>query len=148
MKVVIDTNVFVGALQKNDGVNRAIFEMVFRNQIKPLMGDVLYMEYMSLLGRDYLYENSVLDVSEREEFFNALCSVCEWTEIYYKWRPNLRDEGDNHVIELGLAGNASQIISWNKRDFKGGDLMMPDIAIVTPVEFLKMYNKEEKAWQL
>jgi hypothetical protein len=30
-------------------------------------------------------------------------SVCEWTRIYCGWRPNLPDEGDNHLVELAVA---------------------------------------------
>lgn len=136
-KVVIDTNVFVGALRRNDGINRVILEMAFLGEVKPLMGDALYLEYQDLIGRDHLYEDSVLNEWERWELFDAFCSVCQWMEIYYKWRPNLKDEGDNHLIELAAAGNAPEILSWNKRDFQGGDLMMPDIRIISPVEFVR-----------
>jgi uncharacterized protein len=137
IKVVIDTNVFVGALQKQDAINRLILDMAFRRQINPLMGEVLYQEYHALLRRPGLFEDCVLNEHERSELLDALCSVCEWTEIYYKWRPNLRDEADNHVVELGLAGNAPYVLTWNKRDFNGGELMLPDLKILTPLEFLK-----------
>jgi hypothetical protein len=26
--------------------------------------------------------------------------VSKWINIYYCWRPNLRDEGDNHVVMI------------------------------------------------
>lgn len=26
-----------------------------------------------------------------------------WTRIYFGWRPNLRDEADNHLVELAVA---------------------------------------------
>ncbi|WP_368500055.1 PIN domain-containing protein, partial [Moraxella sp.] len=41
---------------------------------------------------------------------NALLSICEWVRIFYLWRPNLKDEGDNHLIELAVAGNANIIV--------------------------------------
>jgi len=53
-----------------------------------------------------------------------------------RWRPNLRDEGDNHIIELAIAGGAETIITWNKKDFRNSDLVLPDIRIVTPPEYL------------
>ncbi len=35
--------------------------------------------------------------------------------VYYGWRPNLPDEGDNHLIELALAGSAQAIVNrWRK----------------------------------
>ncbi|MDD5028207.1 MAG: PIN domain-containing protein [Rhodoferax sp.] len=36
---------------------------------------------------------------------------CRLTEIYYLWRPNLRDEADNHVLELAVAAGAQAIIT-------------------------------------
>jgi hypothetical protein len=33
--------------------------------------------------------------------------------VYYDWRPNLRDEGDTHLIELVLAGGAQAIVTHN-----------------------------------
>jgi predicted nucleic acid-binding protein len=149
--VVIDTNVLVGALRKFDGLNRKIFEMVFKGDIFPVVGDALYFEYESLIGREGIYIESSLSFDERCEFLDAFCAMCKWVDVYYKWRPNLRDEGDNHVVELGLAANAPTILSWNKKDFKGADLNLPDIQVLTPREFLfgedENKKKERGAWQ-
>jgi hypothetical protein len=30
-----------------------------------------------------------------------------------RWRPNLRDEGDNHLVELAIAGGAEAIVTYN-----------------------------------
>ena len=59
MESVIDTNVFVGALQRGDGVNRKILELCFLDELEPLMTDTLYFEYESLMGRAHLFENSM-----------------------------------------------------------------------------------------
>ncbi len=143
MKVVLDTNIFVGALRSGDGINRLMLEMAFRRQITPLMGEALYREYHCLIGREGLYDDRVLNFQERQELLESLCSVCVWTEIYYKWRPNLKDEADNHLIELGLAGNAEYIVSWNIKDFKGGDLYMPDVKVVKPAELLRSLRESK-----
>nr|WP_228025325.1 PIN domain-containing protein [cf. Phormidesmis sp. LEGE 11477] len=44
-------------------------------------------------------------------------SISHWTFIYYTWRPNLKDEADNHLIELAIAGSASLIATNNLKDF-------------------------------
>ncbi len=69
--------------------------------------------------------------------FAAFASVCAWTKIYYLWRPNLKDEGDNHVLELAVAGGAEGIVTHNVRDFSGSDLRFPAVRILRPSEFLK-----------
>jgi len=45
-----------------------------------------------------------------------------WIKIFYGWRPNLRDEGDNHFVELAIAGGAEAIVTYNIRDFRLADL--------------------------
>lgn len=57
--------------------------------------------------------------------------------IYYGWRPNLRDEEDNHLIELAVAGRASAIITKNARDFRSAELHFSGLKILLPEEALK-----------
>jgi predicted nucleic acid-binding protein len=49
----------------------------------------------------------------------------------------LRDEGDNHLIELAVAGHAKCIVSRNIKDLVTGELLFPRIAILTPEQFLQ-----------
>jgi predicted nucleic acid-binding protein len=49
----------------------------------------------------------------------------------------LRDEADNHLVELAVAGGAAAIVTHNVRDLKNGALLFPSVRIVTPAEFLK-----------
>ena len=57
--------------------------------------------------------------------------------IYYAWRPNLRDEGDNHLVELAVAGRAEMIVTRNLRDFRNMDLRFPDLRVCPPETFLE-----------
>ena len=57
-------------------------------------------------------------------------------DISYLWRPNLRDEADNMVLELAIASRSNYLITSNIRDFTvDADLKNDDICIVTPGEF-------------
>jgi hypothetical protein len=67
-------------------------------------------------------------------------ATCRWTRIYYGWRPNLRDEGDNHQVELALAGGAGHSVTHNLRDLSA-ELKFPDVLPVTPAQFLKLEVK-------
>ena len=64
-------------------------------------------------------------------------SACAWVDVYYLWRPNLRDEEDNHILELAVAGGASMIVTNNVRDFQRADLRFPGIRIITPRDLVK-----------
>lgn len=107
------------------------------------MGAALFAEYEALLSRDELYERCLLAPAEREEVLNAFLSVCRWTTIYYGWRPNLRDEGDNHLIELAVAGGAEAIVTKNVRDFRSAELRFPGLRILRPDDL----SKEISSWR-
>jgi uncharacterized protein len=101
------------------------------------MGAALFTEYESLLSRERLFEHCRLNAQEREAVLNAFLSVCRWTTIYFGWRPNLRDEADNHLIELAVAGGASVLVTRNIRDFRGAELQFPGLRVLSPEEFVK-----------
>jgi len=133
--LVIDTNVMVAAMLGSPAANRVI-DGCFTKQFKPLMGEALFAEYEDLAHRDRLFEGCRLSLAEREELLDIFFSVCRWTRIYYAWRPNLRDEADNHLIELAVAGNAEVIVTRNIRDFRCAELRFPAIQIITPESLL------------
>lgn len=61
-------------------------------------------------------------------------SVCSWVHIYFGWRRNLRDEADNHIVELAVAGDAQAVVTNNVSDFRSAELNFPGILILTPKE--------------
>jgi putative PIN family toxin of toxin-antitoxin system len=136
-RAVIDTNVLTGALLRQQGQNRAVLRACFGDRLRPVLGQKLFLEYEDVLGRAGLFRNSPLSAVEREQLFEAFLSVCEWVQVYYLWRPNLRDEGDNHLVELAVAGAASVIVTNNVADFRASELRFPDIRVLRPGDLLK-----------
>lgn len=134
--VVIDTNVFVSALLKADTAPREIVRLCLKNEIKPLMGNALLSEFEALMERDILFKSGILTAQERQVLLNAFLQSCSWVSVYFLWRPNLKDEADNHVLELAVAGGATHIITGNTKDFKGAELRFSPLDIVTPSQFL------------
>lgn len=135
--VIVDTNIFVSALLKADTAPRQIIRLCFLGEIQPLMGNALFSEYEELSNRKKLFENSLLSHEERLDFLADFMSVCKWVSVYYLWRPNLRDEADNHLLELAIAGNASHIITGNTKDFEHAELLFPEVKIVTARQFIE-----------
>ena len=73
---------------------------------------------------------------EQNTLFDAYLSYCRWNEIYYTWRPNLKDENDNFIVELAVASGAEYIITYNEKDFNAKELSFA-YTVVRPVAFLK-----------
>ena len=136
-RVVIDTNVLAGALLRREGRNRDVLRACLEDRLCPLLGQALFLEYEDVMGRVELFRNSPLSTRERERLLDAFLSVCEWVQIYYSWRPNLRDEADNHVVELAVAGGATMIVTNNIRDFRQTELRFPDARVLTPLDVSK-----------
>ena len=47
------------------------------------------------------------------------------------------DQGDNHLIELAIAGGADWLISANLRDLRIGEMMFPGLRIGTAGQFIE-----------
>jgi putative PIN family toxin of toxin-antitoxin system len=136
MRVVIDTNVFVGACI-GSGASNAVVKACLQHQFVPLMGASLLAEYEAVLGRDALFATSKLNTRERETLLDIFLALCEWTKVYYLWRPNLPDESDNHLIEVAVAGGADFIVTRNLRDLQASQLHFPALRFLSPEKFLK-----------
>lgn len=136
MIVVIDTNVFVSAVMSKSGASRQVLRLCLQGALTPLMGNALIAELEDVCSRDQLFDSRLITRSDRQVLLDAFLATCRWVPIYFLWRPNLRDEADNHVLELAVAGNAACIVTANKRDFLKSEMKFPSVNILNPVEFM------------
>lgn len=140
ISMVIDTNVFVSAMrasESSDSASRSVLRLALTGKFTPLFGNALWLEYEDLLGRPVWTADTTH--AERHEVMKALAASGRWVSIYYGWRPNLPDEGDNHLIELAVAGNAKAIVTFNVKDLRRGQLLWPMLRILTPAECLEEF---------
>jgi len=136
-RIVLDTNVLVSALTSPDGASRAVLRGVLQGTWRPLISLPLFMEYEDVLARSEVLERCPLPDDERQALLDALLARCEMVELYYAWRPNLRDEGDNHVFELVVASQDAALLTWNVRDFASAELRFPQVRVLTPAQWMK-----------
>lgn len=141
MRIVLDTNIIVGAMLREGGAARAVLRLCLQGEVQPIIGVALFSEMEDVLSRKNLFQNSTLTRAERKQLFAAFLSVTCWVPIYYTWRPNLRDEADNHVVDLAVAGNAEYIVTQNERDFEQMQLLFPQLKLATAAAFLELGRK-------
>ncbi len=136
MKIVIDTSVWISALITKESQARELLRLVFREELFPQMSEALFVEYESVMKRVKIQKLTPLSAEEQSELFNAFLSTCRWNDIYYTWRPNLKDENDNFLVELAVSSGAKAIITYNVKDFKDAELLFSH-KVITPEDFLK-----------
>jgi len=66
---------------------------------------------------------------------NYICSHASLRQIFFLWRPFLKDPKDDMVLELAVESQNEIIVSFNKKDFVGAEQF--GVRVLTPHEFLK-----------
>jgi putative PIN family toxin of toxin-antitoxin system len=135
--LVLDSNVLASAFTSGKGASRELLRAVLRGRCVAAISIPLFLEYEDVLARPQVRRRCALSAEEQEQLFDAFLARTELVEIYYRWRPNLRDEADNHVLELAIAAGSIPIITFNRRDFAGGELRFPGLLVQTPTAWLK-----------
>jgi putative PIN family toxin of toxin-antitoxin system len=135
--IVLDTSIVVSALIGKRGASREVLRRCLTAELRPVMSNTLFQEIEDVVSRDRILKLCPLSTKEIRELVNAFYSSCKWVPIYFLWRPNLRDEGDNFLIELAIAAHADFIVTNNIRDLEGAELLFEDLKIVKPEQLLR-----------
>ena len=116
--IVLDTNVVVAGLRSRRGASFKLLSILGRQPgLQVHLSVPLVLEYEATL----LTQRSAmgLSVTDVEDVLDYLCSIATHHEIYYLWRPFLRDPKDDMVLELAVAAGCQTIVSYNAQDFRG-----------------------------
>ncbi|MFN3320761.1 MAG: putative toxin-antitoxin system toxin component, PIN family [Allorhizobium sp.] len=136
IRIVADTNVLVSACIGRGPASKVI-EACLIGQLTPMLSLALYLEYEDVLNRTAPFLQARLNMFERNEMLDAMLSRSTLVEVSYRWRPNLRDEADNHLMDLAVAANARYLVTSNVRDFVGGELRFDQVNIIEPAKLIE-----------
>ncbi|MGZ8946164.1 MAG: putative toxin-antitoxin system toxin component, PIN family [Methylococcaceae bacterium] len=138
IRVVVDTNVLVAGLISGKGPNREILRLCLKGDLQPFVGNALYLEYQDLLNRENIQALCQQTSVSLMEFLDGFAQVCKAVDARYLWRPNLRDEADNHLVELAIAAQAAYIVTNNIADFARAELKHLGYEVITPAQLLRL----------
>lgn len=133
MLVVLDTNVLVAGARSRDGASFQLLSRIGTGAFDLAVSVPLVLEYEDALKRDP--SATGLSDDDVQDFIDYICSVAVRQEIFYLWRPALRDSGDDLVLEVAVAANCDAIVTHNVRDFDG--IIRFGLELLTPGKFLQ-----------
>ena len=131
--VVLDTNVLVAAIRSRNGASFKLLSLVGTDSFELVVSVPLVFEYeYAMLKTAGL---CALDASVVHDILDFVCASAKHQDIFFLWRPTLRDPSDEMVLEVAVASGADGIVTFNKRDFAKADSF--GLEIYSPGEFLK-----------
>ena len=95
--------------------------MARRGKIQLLASAALAIEYEAVCRREEHWRAAGLSIAEVGRFLDAvieLIELIEPVEILFLWRPQLRNPGDELVLEAAANGRADVIATFILRDFE------------------------------
>ncbi len=137
LKVVIDTNVFISSLKSRHGASFKLLYKTSRKKFQQNISSTLVFEYESVAKRSDM--NIKLSYAQIDSIIDMLCKWSSHCQVYFLWRPFLKDAKDDFVLELAIESNSQYIVTYNVKDFKGIDKF--NIKAITPKEFLSLIGE-------
>jgi putative PIN family toxin of toxin-antitoxin system len=136
-QVVLDTNVIVSALRSQQGASYKLLMLVGRANFEINLSVSLLLEYEDATKR--LLEQIPLTENNINNILDYLCQMANKREVFYLWRPFLKDPKDDMVLELAVSAQCETIITYNKKDFVGVEQF--GLQVMTPKEFLEVMGE-------
>lgn len=133
MLVVLDTSVVVAAWRSRRGASFEIVSRLGRGTFDIVISVPLAIEYDSAIRRNR--GAGGLTEDDAQVFVDYICAIARSQNIFFLWRPLLRDPNDDMVAEVAVAAGSRTIVSHNVRDFVGVGKF--GIEVMTPSAFLR-----------
>ena len=131
--IVLDTNVIISAQRSKRGASAKLMSLIGTGCFEIHLSVSLALEYEYVLR----CQSNVLRLTQEDvtDLIDALCALSHHHKIYFLWRPQLRDAGDELVLELAVAARCGYIVTFNRKDFAGAEKF--GLKVATPKEFLQ-----------
>jgi len=140
MLVTLDTNILYQALMSSTGASHFILQQVRNRKIQIALSVPVFLEYQEVLTRNDSRKDFKLLLDDVDYFLRFIAYIGRTFEIYFLFRPNLRDEKDNKIVELAVTSQSDYLITSNVRDFKKAELKFDQLRVITPSEFVKTWR--------
>ena len=137
VQIILDTSAFISALLSQRGAAYHLLMLADSDAFDLNLSVALVAEYEDVAKR--LLHQTQLSEADLEDILDFICQVGNKREIFFLWRPFLRDPKDDMVLEVAVAASCQYIVTFNERHFVGCEQF--GIQAVTPKIFLQRIRK-------
>lgn len=133
---MLDTDVVVAAMRSPTGGSAELLRRIRLGHATMILTVALALEYEAQCMMAEHRLAAGLNAVEVDIFVDRLISLAEPVEIYFRWRPQLRDPGDELVLEAAVNGRAAAIVTFNEKHPRDARTSF-DIEVLRPGEVLR-----------
>ena len=137
LQIILDTNVLHSALRSQLVASFRLLSLIEDSRFQINLSVALVLEYEDVLKRPAMNLQSTHQ--EIDDVLDFLCQNANLREIFYLWRPTLRDPKDDFVLELAVESNCDYIVTFNTKDFTEAKNF--GIKAIKPSEFLRIIGE-------
>ncbi|MEZ4860778.1 MAG: putative toxin-antitoxin system toxin component, PIN family [Caldilineaceae bacterium] len=135
-RIVLDTDVIIAGMRSPKGASAAILDAAYSGRVLLLVSVALALEYEAKCTLSEHYRAAGITRQDALNFVDAIVALAEPVKQYYFWRPQLRDPGDEMVLETAINGGADMVVTFNLRDY-GKAPQQFGIALFQPREAIR-----------
>lgn len=151
MKIVVDTNVFINGLFKNNDFCKAIFRLKSLNKITFVMNQDMQNELLITFGNILIQAIERIDKNKKFDIFRLMANLskCLWQveEIDHVINTNycVEDKSDNKFIDCCIDGNVKYLITQDEHINSVADILEKEhkIKVLSPFQFYTRYTTKQ-----
>ncbi|MFA7403494.1 MAG: putative toxin-antitoxin system toxin component, PIN family [Pelobacteraceae bacterium] len=136
-RLVLDTNVLVTALCNRDGASHLLIRWALADRIRLLASPALWLEYEAVVKRPQIRLRHGISLENLDIVLDTLAAHVEPVHLNFLWRPQLRDQNDEMVLETALNAGADALVTFNTKDFADAANRFA-LKLITPAECIKL----------
>jgi putative PIN family toxin of toxin-antitoxin system len=136
VRLVLDTDVVVAAMRSPTGGSAELLREIIADKAVMVLTVALALEYEAICMLAEHRLASRLSAFDTGVYVDTLIAMAEPVPLYFRWRPQLRDPGDELVLEAAVNGRADAIATFNEKDLREARTGF-DIEVLRPGEILR-----------
>ena len=133
--MVLDTDVVVAAMRSPRGASAELLRRVDEGKAVMVLTVALALEYEAICTLAEHRFASGLSAADTALYVDGLIALAKPVKAYFRWRPQLRDPGDELVLEAAVNGQANCIVTFNESHLREARVF--GIEVIRPGEALR-----------